>query len=71
VTRRVTVEVFDPASTLANPSYRLSLYRLCTEHTENTVSVVNEVCLPLDCLALDVLLLHASMLRRCVYRLVA
>jgi hypothetical protein len=40
-------------------SYRLSLYRLRTDRIENTACVVEEACLPLGCVAIDVLLLSA------------
>jgi hypothetical protein len=69
-TCRVTMKVFNPASTRvwSNPSYSLSLYRLRMDHTENMASIVDEACLPFGCLAIDVLLLHASVLRGCVCR---
>jgi hypothetical protein len=41
----------------SNTSYRLSLYRLRTDPKENTASTVDEACLQLGCLAIDVLLL--------------
>jgi hypothetical protein len=43
----------------SNPSYRLSLYRLCTDPTENTAFTVDEACLPLGCLTINILLLSA------------
>jgi hypothetical protein len=49
----------------------LSFYRLRTDHTENTASIVDEAYLPLGCLAVDVLLLRISVLRGCVYRRIA
>jgi hypothetical protein len=42
-----------------NTSYRLSLYRLSTDPTENTACIVEKACLQLGCLAIDVLLLNA------------
>jgi hypothetical protein len=39
---------------------------LGTDHTENTASIINEACLPVVCLAMDVLLLHAYASRECV-----
>jgi hypothetical protein len=42
-----------------NISYRLSLYTLRMDPTENTACIVEEACLPLGCLAIDVLLLSA------------
>jgi hypothetical protein len=44
-----------------NTSYRLSLYRLRTDPTESTACIVEEPCLQLRCLAIDVLLLSAIM----------
>lgn len=44
------------------PRCWLSLYRLHTDRTDNTASIVGEICLPLDCLAINVLLLRASVL---------
>jgi hypothetical protein len=40
-------------------SYRLSLHRLRTDPTENTACIVDEACLLLGCLEIDVLLLSA------------
>jgi hypothetical protein len=51
-TRRVTVEVFDPASTrgcLTVTTYQ-SLYSIRTDHPENTASII-ETCLPNHCIA--------------------
>jgi hypothetical protein len=59
------------AQLLSNPSYRFSLYELRTDHTENTASIVDAACLPLGCLATDVLLFGVSVLLGCVYRRVA
>jgi hypothetical protein len=39
----------------SDTSYRLSLYRLLTDPTENTAWTVEEACLPLGCLAIDVI----------------
>jgi hypothetical protein len=55
----------------SNLSYRLLLYRFRTDHTENTASIGDEACLPFGCLAIDILLLRASVLGGRVYRHVA
>jgi hypothetical protein len=47
-------------SPISNPSYRLSLYRLRTDPTENPTYTVDEACLQLGCHARDVLLLSAT-----------
>jgi hypothetical protein len=36
-----------------------SLQPLCTDHVENTISIVKEICLLIRCVAMDVLLLLA------------
>jgi hypothetical protein len=46
-------------------------YPLCTDPTENSASIVDKACLPRRCLAIDVLLFRARVLRKCVCRRVA
>jgi hypothetical protein len=38
---------------------------------ENTACIVDEACLMRHCLAIDAMLLHARVLRECVYSYVA
>lgn len=45
----------------------MRLYILRTNHTENMSSIVNDACLLLGYLAVDVLLMPASVLRGCIY----
>jgi hypothetical protein len=47
----------------SNTSYRLSLYRLRTDPTENTACIVEEACSPLGCLAIKVLFLSGIVCR--------
>jgi propanediol dehydratase large subunit len=53
-------------STLLNTS----LQQLCTDHVENTASIVKEVRLLVRYILLDVFLLRAYASRECVYRVV-
>jgi hypothetical protein len=43
---------------LFHPAAEPSLQPLCTDHAENTASIVKEVCLPRCCLAIDVLFIR-------------
>jgi hypothetical protein len=72
MTRRVTVEVFDPASTRVTSE----LLFITTSHgprRKHTLSIVVKVCLQRRCIATEVipLLLAYSLPRKCVYRVVA
>jgi hypothetical protein len=72
-TRRVTMGVFDPASTRVTLRvFSVSSYKPLARTPQKTPSsIVNDACLLVHYLTMDVILSHANASQECVYRVVA